>query len=106
MNYLTSAFNLNMRPITKQSGLRLSSQNNSNNSSISISSSSISSSISSISSSSSSNIGNINNNNYYTLPVISTECNKSSAIFSRKVFVGGLPPDLDQGKYFNNKLAI
>jgi hypothetical protein len=101
MNYLTSAFNLNMRPITKQSGLRLSSQNNSNNSSISISSSSISS----ISSSSSSNIGNINNN-YYTLPVISTECNKSSAIFSRKVFVGGLPPDLDQGKYFNNKLAI
>lgn len=94
MNYLTSAFNLNMRPITKQSGQRLSSQNNSSNSSIS--SSSLSSS-----SSSSSNIENISNknNNYYTLPVMPTECNKSYAIFSRKVFVGGLPPDLDQGKY-------
>ena len=95
MNYLTSAFNLNMRPITKQSGQRLSSQNNSSNSSIS------SSSLSTSSSSSSSNIENINNknNNYYTLPVMPTEFNKSSAIFSRKVFVGGLPPDLDQGKY-------
>ena len=81
-----------MRPITKQSGQRLSSQNNSSNSSISSSNLS--------SSSSSSNIENISNknNNYYTLPVM-PECNKSSAIFSRKVFVGGLPPDLDQGKY-------
>ena len=91
MNYLTSAFNLNnMRPITKQSTSQRASIINSFKSNTNTTTTT----------------SNNNNSCYYPIPTLHTESNKSSSssIYSRKVFVGGLPPDLDQGILTKKKI--